>query len=177
MTINYRESFNLHCSSGILFNHESPLRGSQFVTKKIITGLCAYMKDNEMTLKLGNLDAERDWGYAGDYVKAMRMMLNMPEPDDYVIGTGTKYSVRDFCNIALEKLNIKYSWEGNGVNEKCINKVNNKSIIEVSKDFFRPAEVNQLIADPSKANKILGWKSETSLESLIEMMIDYDLAK
>ncbi len=177
MTINYRESFNLHCSSGILFNHESPLRGSQFVTKKIITGLCDYKNKNEMSLQLGNLDAERDWGYAGDYVKAMRMMLNMPEPDDYVIGTGIKYSVRDFCNIALKKLNIKYSWEGEGLNEKCINTSNKKCIIEINKDFFRPAEVSQLIADPSKANKILGWKSETSLERLIEMMIDYDLAK
>ena len=177
MTVNYRESFNLHCSSGILFNHESPLRGSQFVTKKIVSGLCDYLKDVNKYLELGNLDAERDWGYAGDYVKAMFLMLDKDDPDDYVIGTGKKHSVREFCSIALDKLNIKYSWEGQGINEKCISTKDNKLIIQVSEKFFRPAEVNELLADPSKANKKLGWKSETSLESLIEMMIEFELSK
>jgi len=177
MTINYRESFDLHACSGILFNHESPLRGIEFVTKKIINGLCKIAFNNESALSLGNIDAERDWGFAGDYVKAMHMMLQSKTADDYVIGSGIKYSVRDFCSIALDKLDINHYWRGEGINEKCYNKKNDKEIINISEKYFRPAEVNMLLADPSKAKKKLGWSSETSLDELIEMMIDYEVKK
>ncbi len=175
MTINYRESFNLHCSSGILFNHESPLRGSQFVTKKIVNGLCNFKKNNSGLLKLGNLDAERDWGFAGDYVKAMHMMLQAKEPDDYVIGTGTKKTVRDFCNLTMEQLALDHYWQGEGIEEKCYLKKDDTLIIEVSEEFFRPSEVNTLLADPSKAKNKLGWESNTSLKELVSMMVEFEL--
>tara|TARA_B100000579_G_C22832576_1_gene856836 strand:- start:418 stop:1434 length:1017 start_codon:yes stop_codon:yes gene_type:complete len=174
ITINYRESFKLHSCSGILFNHESPLRGIQFVTKKIINGLCNFL-NNKQSIRLGNLDAKRDWGFAGDYVKAMHLMLKQKSPDDYVIGTGIETSVRDFCSIALNKLELKHTWTGSGLNEKCILEKDKSTIIEVSPQFFRPAEVNSLLADTTKAKEILGWESETSLDELIDLMINYEL--
>lgn len=177
MTMNFRESFGLHASSGILFNHESPLRGNEFVTKKIVSNLCQQKINNGPCLSLGNIEAERDWGYAGDYVEAMYLMLQQDEADDYVIGTGITTTVRDFCNLTLKKLNIDYHWEGSGLDEQCIRNDNGKTIINISPEFFRPAEVDLLLADPSKAEKCLNWKAKTSLNDLVGMMVDYELDK
>lgn len=175
MTQNYRESYEMFSCSGILFNHESPLRGSEFVTKKITQNLCRQAKGSDEILTLGNIDAKRDWGFAGDYVEAMHLMLQQDEPDDYVIGTGITHSVRDFCNLALESLEFNVIWEGSGLEEKCIRKDNNKTIIEISPEYFRPAEVDVLLANPKKAEKKLGWKPKTDLKELVNKMIDYDL--
>ena len=177
MTVNYRESFNLFCCSGILFNHESPLRGSEFVTKKIVESLCKQANGSNEILKLGNIDAQRDWGFAGDYVEAMYLMLQQSEPDDYVIGTGQTHSVREFCNLTLNNLNIECTWSGSGLDEKCIRNSDKKVLIEISSDFFRPAEVDILLADPSKAKKVLGWEPSTNLNGLVQKMIDYEMKK
>lgn len=177
MTVNYRESFNLFCCSGILFNHESPLRGSEFVTKKIVESLCKQANGSNEILKLGNIDAQRDWGFAGDYVEAMYLMLQQSKPDDYVIGTGKTHSVREFCNLTLNNLNIEYTWSGSGLDEKCIRNSDKKVLIEISSDFFRPAEVDILLADPSKAEKVLEWKPSTNLNGLVQKMIDYEMEK
>ena len=177
MTKNYRESFGLFCCSGILFNHESPLRGSEFVTKKIVESLSRQANGVDETLKLGNIDAQRDWGFAGDYVEAMHLMLQQDKPDDFVIGTGVTHTVRKFCEMTLEKLGIKYKWIGSGLNEKCIRLTDDRVIIEISSEFFRPAEVDILLADPSKAESILNWKPNNDLASLVNKMVEYELSK
>jgi len=177
MTQNYRESFNIFACSGILFNHESPLRGSEFVTKKITSTLCSQFNGKEEVLELGNIDAKRDWGFAGDYIEAMHMMLQQEYPEDFVIGTGVTHSVRDFCNLALERLNVDVEWTGRELEEKCIRKKDNKVIISISPKFFRPAEVDILLANPAKANNILGWEAKTDLKGLVDKMIEYDLEK
>ena len=137
--------------------------------------MCDFKKNSIGPLKLGNLDAERDWGFAGDYVKAMHMMLQAKEPDDYVIGTGTKKTVRDFCNLTMDQLALDHYWQGGGVEEKCFLKKDDTLIIEVSEEFFRPSEVNTLLADPSKAKNKLGWESKTSLKELVSMMVEFEL--
>ena len=177
MTKNYRESYGLFCCSGILFNHESPLRGSEFVTKKIIESLCRQAHGSEEILKLGNIDAKRDWGFAGDYVKAMHLMLQHEKADDFVIGTGQTYSVRDFCKLALDNLKLDHTWSGSGLEEKCIRNSDKKVLIEISSEFFRLAEVDVLLADPSKAKRVLGWEPENNLSDLVEKMIDYEVSK
>lgn len=176
ITKNYRESFGLFASSGILFNHESPLRGDEFVTKKIVSSLVRIKNGSQKTLKLGNIYAKRDWGFAGDYVIAMHKILQQKKPDDFVIGTGKTYSVKQFINLVLKELNFEFLWEGTGLNEKCICKSSGKRIIEINKEFYRPAEVDVLIANPSKAEKILKWKSNTSLQELVEKMINFELS-
>ena len=176
ITKNYRESFGLFASSGILFNHESPLRGDEFVTKKIVSSLVRIKNGSQKTLKLGNIYAKRDWGFAGDYVIAMHKILQQKKPDDFVIGTGKTYSVKQFINLVLKELNFEFVWEGTGLNEKCICKSSGKRIIEISKEFYRPAEVDVLIANPSKAEKILKWKSNTSIQELVEKMINFELS-
>lgn len=176
ITKNYRESFGLFASSGILFNHESPLRGDEFVTKKIVSSLVRIKNGSQKTLKLGNIYAKRDWGFAGDYVIAMHKILQQKKPDDFVIGTGKTYSVKQFINLVLKELNFEFLWEGIGLNEKCICKSSGKRIIEISKEFYRPAEVDVLIANPSKAEKILKWKSNTSIQELVEKMINFELS-
>ena len=173
---NYRESFGLFAVSGILFNHESPLRGNEFVTKKIVSGLAKIKKGSNQILKLGNIYAKRDWGFAGDYVQAMHKMLQQKKPDDFVIGTGKTYSVKEFINFVLSELDINYKWLGSGINEKCINTDNSKKIIEISKHFYRPAEVDILIANPNKAKKVLNWKSKTSLPELVKIMFEHELS-
>lgn len=173
---NYRESFGLFAVSGILFNHESPLRGNEFVTKKIVSGLAKIKKGSNQILKLGNIYAKRDWGFAGDYVQAMHKMLQQKKPDDFVIGTGKTYSVKEFINFVLSELDINYKWLGSGINEKCINTDNSKKIIEISKHFYRPAEVDILIANPNKAKKVLNWKSKTSLPELVKIMVEHELS-
>ncbi len=174
MVINYRESFNLFACSGILFNHESPLRGGEFVTKKIVRHLCQAKIDETVILRLGNLYAKRDWGFAGDYVKAMHAMLQHDRPDDYVIGSGQTISVKEFCNLVLSYLQITGDWSGEGLEEK-FEMTNGRVLIEVSSEFFRPAEVDVLLADPAKAKKILNWSPSTSIEQLTRLMIESEL--
>ncbi len=159
ITVNYRESYNLHASSGILFNHESPRRGLEFVTRKISYGVASIKLGLEEKLSLGNLDAKRDWGFAGDYVEAMWLMLQQKTPDDYVICSGMTHSVREFCDLAFSHLDLNY-----------------EEHVVVDERFFRPAEVDLLVGDYSKAKKILDWKPVTSFEDLVAMMVEADLA-
>ncbi len=175
LTQNYRNSYNLYATSGILFNHESPLRGEEFVTRKIIIGLVRILKNEINSFELGNIYAKRDWGYAKEYVEAMWKMLQMKRPDDYVISTGKTYSIKDFINKATKYLKMNVVWTGKGLNEKLINKNSNKTIIRINPKFFRPAEVNILIGDSKKAQKKLKWKPNTNLDQLIKIMIDDEL--
>ena len=172
---NYRESFGIHAVSGILFNHESPLRGEEFITRKISLGLAKIFLNKQKNLKVGNIYAKRDWGFAEDYVEAMWMMLNTKKPDDFVIATGKNHSVKEFINECTKVLNLKTKWVGSGINEKLINIQNNKIIISIDKKFFRPSEVDNLKGDYSKAKKKLGWTPKTSFSKLVEMMIKSDL--
>ena len=175
LTQNYRKSYNLYATSGILFNHESPLRGEEFVTRKIIIGLVRILKNEINSFELGNIYAKRDWGYAKEYVEAMWKMLQMKRPDDYVISTGKTYSIKDFINKATKYLKMNVAWTGKGLDEKLINKDSNKTIIRINPKFFRPAEVNILIGDSKKAQKKLKWKPNTNLDQLIKIMIDDEL--
>jgi len=179
ITVNYRESYDMFACSGILFNHESPLRGHQFVTRKITIGLSKIKLGKLDCLELGNLDAKRDWGYAADYVEGMYRMLNHDKPDDYVLASGESHSVRDFVNISCNELGFKIKWTGKGVDEKAINTETNLPLVKVNPIFYRPAEVDVLQGDSSKALKILGWKRKTSFHDLVSMMIksDYDRIK
>ena len=172
ITINYREAYGIFACNGILFNHESPLRGETFVTKKIVSALCKIINNNQKKLYLGNLYAKRDWGHAKDYVVAMWKMLQRNKPDDYVIATGQQYSVKEFINFTAKELDIVIKWKGRGVNEKGY--WNNKCIIEIDKEYFRPTEVNSLKGDSSKAKRILGWKPNTNIKSLIKEMIEFE---
>ncbi len=175
ITLNYRESYDLFACSGILFNHESPLRGNEFVTKKITSSLAAIKKGQLDVLMIGNVDAKRDWGFAGDYVEAMWMMLNAETPNDYVISTGENHTVREFIDISLKILNFKTEWIGDGVNAELINIDTGKPIIKVDPKFFRPAEVDELLGSSSLALKEIGWKPKVAFDQLIEMMIEFDL--
>ena len=159
ITVNYRESYNLHASSGILFNHESPRRGLEFVTRKISYGAASIKLGLEEKLSLGNLDAKRDWGFAGDYVEAMWMMLQQEQPDDYVICSGMTHSVREFCELAFSHLGLNY-----------------EDHVVVDEQFFRPAEVDLLVGDYGKANRVLAWEPSTSFKDLVAMMVEADLA-
>ena len=172
ITINYREAYGIFACNGILFNHESPIRGETFVTKKIVSALCKIVNNNQKKLYLGNLHAKRDWGHAKDYVVAMWKMLQRKKPDDFVIATGQQYSVKQFINFTAKELGILIQWKGRGVNEKGY--WNNKCIIEIDKQYFRPTEVNSLKGDSSKARRILGWKPNTSIKSLIKEMIEFE---
>ncbi len=175
ITVNYRESYDIFAVSGILFNHESPRRGKEFVTRKITDAAAKIKFGLADVLELGNLDAKRDWGYAGDYVKVMWMMLQQEQPDDYVIGTGKAHSVREFTTIAFNNAGFDIQWEGENLNERGIDKKTGKTIVVVSKKYFRPAEVNHLLADPGKAREKLGWKPQVSFEELIAMMVETDI--
>ena len=175
LTKNYRSSYNIFAVSGILFNHESPLRGEEFVTRKIIIGLIKILKKEIDFFELGNLYAKRDWGYAKEYVEAMWKMLQMKKPDDYVISTGKTYSIKDFINKATKYLKMNVAWKGNGLKEKLVNLDNKKTIIKINPKYFRPAEVNILIGDSKKAQKKLRWKPNTNLDKLIKVMVDEEL--
>ena len=177
ITVNYRESYGIFAVSGILFNHESPRRGKEFVTRKITDGVARIKFGLLDTLELGNLDAKRDWGFAGDYVRMMWMMLQQDEAEDYVIGTGEAHSVREFVDLALKYAGFNIRWEGEGLNEHCIDKNSGKTIVRVSKEFFRPAEVNHLLADPKKAREKLGWQPKVSFDNLVQMMVDADIKR
>ena len=176
ITMNYRESFGLHASSGILFNHESPLRGKEFVTRKITLALARLARGGSDPVVLGNLDARRDWGFAGDYVEGMWRMLQQDVADDYVLATGVTTPIRDFVTFAAEALGMQPEWSGAGVTETATDAKTGKRIVEVSEKFFRPAEVDLLIGDASKAEAKLGWKAKVSVRELAEMMArdDYD---
>ena len=179
ITINYRDSYNLFACSGILFNHESPLRGHQFVTKKITMALSRIKLGLQNVLELGNIESKRDWGFAGDYVKGMYLMLNHSKPDDYVLATNETHSVREFIEIACKNLSIDLEWKGKGVDEVGIDKSSGKVIISINPKFYRPAEVDLLLGDSTKARNILGWNTKTSFQELVSMMVksDYDRAK
>ncbi|MBT5662254.1 MAG: GDP-mannose 4,6-dehydratase [Alphaproteobacteria bacterium] len=177
MTINYRESWGIHACSGILFNHESPLRGSEFVTRKISLGMAEIKNQKRDTINLGNLSAERDWGFAGDYVEAMWLMLQEEKPNDYVIATGQTHSVRDFTEKAAKAIGIDLEWDVNGSNEKGLCKKTGKIIISVDEAFKRPAETDHLLGDSSKAYRELEWKPSVNFESLVEMMVDHDIKR
>ena len=170
---NYRESYGLHASSGILFNHESPRRGETFVTRKITRGLSRISTGEQNVLSLGNLDARRDWGHAKDFVKAMWLMLQQDEPDDYVIATGIQYSVRDFVDAAAPYFGMKIEWMGEGLNEVGYDWNTKRPVIKVDPKYFRPAEVESLLGDPTKAKEKLGWEPETSFTELVEDMVLY----
>jgi GDPmannose 4,6-dehydratase len=177
ITVNYRESYGLFACAGILFNHESPLRGIEFVTRKITSGLARVRARQQDVVELGNLDAKRDWGFAGDYVEGMWQMLQQNEPDDYVLATGVTTSVRSFCELAAQTLEIDLLWEGEGDQTRGIDQRSGKTIIRVSAKHYRPAEVDLLIGDASKARDKLGWSSKTSLPQLVEMMVEADLRR
>ena len=177
MTINYRESYNIFAVSGILFNHESPLRGVEFVTRKITNGLTKIKLGQQDILELGNLNAKRDWGFAGDFVNGMYLMMQHSTPDTFVLSTGESHSIKEFINLSCEYLDINVEWEGEGLQTRCINKINGKTIIKINPKFYRPAEVDQLLGNSSKAREILNWKNETSFAHLVEMMVKSDLSK
>ena len=170
---NYRESYGMHASSGILFNHESPRRGETFVTRKITRGLSQISVGLQDILYLGNLDAKRDWGHAKDFVKAMWLMLQQDEPDDYVIATGEQYSVRDFVNRAAPYFGLHLEWEGEGLEEVAVDKTSKRTVVAVDKRYFRPAEVESLLGDPTKAKEKLGWEPTTTFDQLVEDMCIY----
>ena len=174
ITVNYREAYKIFASNGILFNHESPLRGETFVTKKIIKALCRIKLNKQKKIFLGNLNAKRDWGHAEDYVKAMWKILQYDRPEDFVICTGKQYTIKQFINMVARQLKIPIKWRGKGIKEKAYDKKNN-CIIECHKKYFRPAEVDTLRGDCSKAKKELKWKSENDINSLIKDMISYEL--
>lgn len=173
---NYRESYNMFCCNGILFNHESERRGENFVTRKITLAASRIAQGYQNKLYLGNLDARRDWGYAKDYVECMWLILQRNTPDDFVIATGEMHTVREFCTIAFNNVGISLRWEGEGVDEKGIDENTGKTLVEVDPKFFRPAEVDQLLGDPTKAKKQLGWNPcKTSFEELVKIMTDHDM--
>ena len=174
ITVNYREAYNIFACNGILFNHESPVRGETFVTKKIIKALVRINSNKQQKLYLGNIDAKRDWGHAKDYVEAMWKILQLKKPDDFVISTGKQLSVRQFINIVAKKLQINLKWIGKGKNEKAVNLNTKKTIIEIDKKYFRPLDVNTLLGDSRKASKILKWKPKINIEKLIEDMIAFE---
>ena len=172
---NYREAYKIFAVSGILFNHESPLRGEEFITRKITLGLAEITKKKKDKLVLGNIYAKRDWGFAGDYVEAMWKMLQLKKPEDFVIATGKSYSVKDFINTCTKILNLKCKWIGRGLNEKLINLSTKKPIVVIDKKYFRPTDVNNLRGDYSKAKILLKWKPKTDLNSLAKIMLKSDL--
>jgi GDPmannose 4,6-dehydratase len=168
---NYRESYNMFACSGILFNHESPRRGFNFVTKKIVDGLKSFKNDGAV-LKLGNINALRDWGHAKDYVRAMWLMLQQDKPDDYVVATGVQYSVRQFVEACAPYFNIDIEWQGEGINEVGIDRNTGKVVIQVDERYYRPSEVETLLGDPSKAKSVLSWEPEYDFNSLIKEMCE-----
>jgi len=177
ITKNYRDSYNIFACSGILFNHESPLRGEEFVTRKITLALAKIKAGKMSCLYLGNLNAKRDWGYAGDYVEAMWLMMQKKKADDYVIATNKSYSIKDFINEAVKYYNLKIIWKGKGINQQAINVETNKAIIKVDPKFFRPSEVHNLKGRADKAKKILKWKPKVNFKKLVEIMSKADIER
>jgi GDPmannose 4,6-dehydratase len=174
ITVNYREAYGIYACNGILFNHESPVRGETFVTRKITRGLARIHVGLQQTLYIGNLNALRDWGHARDYAEMQWLMLQQDEPDDYVIATGEQHSVRDFINLAASKLGMSLRWQGSGADEKAFDS-QGRPVVAVDPNYFRPTEVGTLLGDPSKAKAKLGWEPKTSFDELVSEMISADL--
>lgn len=177
MTINYRESYGIFGCSGILFNHESPLRGQEFVTRKITNAVARISLEQQDVLELGNMDAKRDWGFAKDYIEGMYLMLQADKPDTYVLATNRTETVRDFVTMSFKAVGIDLDWKGQAENETATNKVTGKVVVKVNPKFYRPAEVALLIGEPEKAKKELGWEPKTTLEELCNMMVKVDVRR
>ena len=175
ITVNYRESYNMFACNGILFNHESPRRGTDFVTRKITTGIAKIMTGKQDKISLGNLNAKRDWGFAKDYVEGQWLILQHDKPDDFVLATGETHTVREFVEAAFAEVGIQIEWRGSGVDEKGYCAKTGKIFVDVNPRYFRPAEVDLLLGDPSKAEKILGWKRKVSFKELVKIMVAADL--
>ena len=175
---NYRESYGMFCCNGILFNHESERRGETFVTRKITLAAARIAQGHQDKLYLGNLNALRDWGYARDYVECMWLILQQPEPDDFVIATGEYHSVREFCTLAFREVGIDLEWQGEGIDEKGVDRATGRVLVEVDPKYFRPAEVDQLLGNPTKAKSVLGWNPhQTPFEDLVKIMVRHDMKK
>ena len=177
VTVNYREAYGMFACNGILFNHESPIRGETFVTRKITMAVARIKKGLQEKLYLGNLDAKRDWGFAGDYVEAMWLMLQQDEPDDLVIATGETHSVREFVDMAFAEVGIHLKWRGMGADEVGIDVETEKVVVEIDPRYYRPTEVELLIGDPTKAKEKLGWEAKVGLRELVKMMVEGDMGK
>lgn len=175
IAVNYREAYGIFACNGILFNHESPLRGETFVTRKITLAVAAIKHNRQECLYLGNMDAKRDWGFAGDYVEAMWLMLQHNEPEDFVIATGETHTVREFVELAFTEAGIEIAWKGEGVGEKGIDTKTGKTVVAIDPQFFRPTEVDLLLGNPEKAKRKLNWQPKISFNELVRMMIQYDL--
>ena len=177
ITKNYRESYGMHASCGILFNHEGERRAPEFVTRKISLAAARIKLGKQDVIELGNMDSKRDWGYAGDYVEGMWRMLQQDEPGDYVLASGEAHSIREFCEIAFEQCGFTLEWQGKGVDETGVDKKTGKTLIKINPDFFRPAEVDILLGDPTKAETVLGWKRAVDFNGLVKLMVDHDLSQ
>ncbi len=175
ITRNYRESYGIHASCGILFNHEGDRRGLEFVTRKITNAVARIKLGKQDHIELGNLDSKRDWGYAGDYVEGMWRMLQQDEPGDYVLATGETHSIREFCELAFAEIGMKLEWNGEGVDEVGTDAGSGKTVLKINPLFFRPAEVDILLGNPEKAEKVLGWKRQVDFPSLVKLMVKNDL--
>lgn len=175
ITVNYREAYNLYACNGILFNHESPRRGLTFVTRKITRAVARIKLGLQARLSLGNLDSQRDWGYAADYVEAMHLMLQQEKPEDFVIASGKTHTVRSFVKAAFKEVGIELMWAGSGINEKGIDSVSGNILVDINPQYFRPTEVDLLLGDATKAHQKLGWKAKTTLTELVSMMVRADL--
>tara|TARA_B110000438_G_scaffold302441_1_gene360125 strand:+ start:10 stop:1080 length:1071 start_codon:yes stop_codon:yes gene_type:complete len=175
ITVNYREAYGFHASNGILFNHESPLRGETFVTRKITRAVAAIKLGQQDKIYLGNLDAKRDWGHAKDYVEGMWMMMQQPEPDDYVLATGETHAVRTFIEMAFEHIGRTIEWQGSGVDEKGVDATSGEILVEIDPRYFRPTEVDLLLGDPTKAKEKLGWTYTTPFADMVKEMVASDL--
>ena len=177
VTVNYREAYGIYACNGILFNHESPIRGETFVTRKITMAVARIKKGLQEKLYLGNLDAKRDWGFAGDYVEAMWLMLQQDEPDDLVIATGETHSVREFVELAFGEVGIEIEWRGEGVDEVGVDAATRDVMVEIDPRYYRPTEVELLLGDPTKAKEKLGWEAKVELRELVKMMVEGDLGE
>lgn len=175
ITVNYREAYGLYACNGILFNHESPVRGETFVTRKITRGLARIAEGLQDCIFLGNLDSLRDWGHARDYVLAQWLMLQQPQPDDFVIASGEQHSVREFVQLAAAQLGMRIEWRGHGIDEQGVETNSGRCVVRVDRRYFRPTEVDTLLGDPRKARETLGWQAETSFAALVKEMVDADL--
>jgi GDPmannose 4,6-dehydratase len=175
ITKNYRESYGVHASCGILFNHEGDRRGLEFVTRKITNAVARIKLGLQERVELGNLDSKRDWGYAGDYVEGMWRMVQQEEPGEYVLATGETHTIREFCELAFAEIGVKLEWQGEGVDELGVDAVTGKTVLSINPAFFRPAEVDILLGNPAKAETVLGWKRKVDFPGLVKLMVENDL--
>ena len=175
ITKNYRESYGIHASCGILFNHEGERRGPEFVTRKISKAVARIKLGKQTHIELGNLDSKRDWGYAGDYVEGMWRMLQQDKPDDYVLATGETHTIREFVELAFKEIGTDIKWQGTDENEVGVSATTGETLVKINPEFFRPAEVDILLGDPTKAETVLGWKREVDFPGLVKLMVEYDL--